>query len=588
MAMTLAFVVAFFFLVEGSFIVKEKDYGLTEFDGYIGGVGDLDGDKSTDVILIKNESSIRAAVWRRSSLSFVQREAINVQKLSNNTIETVVGLDLADFDGDGFLDVLVYGKSKKNGNCTQGIVLWRNESGFRRVAPFLFNASWSTHPLVLVADGDLLPDIWAADCAGVKSVLWLGRPNRTFLGAGQLTAKAPWSKPESSSGFVDLNGDCVADVWTLADNRSVLDVWTRQTGGSWMKESRIPVPIHSNARPSFADINADGSIDIVAVAENGSGVMLFNRQQSSTDCVEIDDFPKAFRKATYFDISGSVATLDSPDWIRFGDVNLDTYPDLLVIRSVPGSKNKAKHRTFFLYTNTKSAAGGRTFEPYKDLSVDGDVASVIFFDIEDNGIMDILMNVKTDKGNIKTVALLNQIHVDSEFLRVSVLSGYCPVDASCASHPPFGVIQLGALIKFSTTGPQGDKVMSAAGHISVSGPLACPLPYVIFGLSRTSNFIEKLQVGIPYVNSKGGTSHSWSSIIPNSLLFILPQAEKDSWEWKNILYLTPSNGVWYTLTVFSATCLLFGIVVGLLHWREKRQDEREKRQEAHKFHFDAM
>lgn len=36
------------------------------------------------------------------------------------------------------------------------------------------------------------------------------------------------------------------------------------------------------------------------------------------------------------------------------------------------------------------------------------------------------------------------------------------------------------------------------------------------------------------------------------------------------------------------TCLFVAAIIGILHRREMQQDKREKQQDAHKFHFDAM
>ena len=96
----------------------------------------------------------------------------------------------------------------------------------------------------------------------------------------------------------------------------------------------------------------------------------------------------------------------------------------------------------------------------------------------------------------------------------------------------------------------------------------------------------------------GSTLHSAShftsieGIIPNSQVVISPPssvslADGDaSWSWE--LYLHPGEYVpWVTFSVFVATVVLAG-VVGLLHVRERKEDELERRRALHRLNFSAM
>ncbi|KAG9474832.1 hypothetical protein GDO78_003346, partial [Eleutherodactylus coqui] len=61
-----------------------------------------------------------------------------------------------------------------------------------------------------------------------------------------------------------------------------------------------------------------------------------------------------------------------------------------------------------------------------------------------------------------------------------------------------------------------------------------------------------------------------------------------SGSWSAKLYLTPSNIVLLTAIALIGVCVFILAIIGILHWQEKKADDREKRQEAHRFHFDAM
>ena len=122
-------------------------------------------------------------------------------------------------------------------------------------------------------------------------------------------------------------------------------------------------------------------------------------------------------------------------------------------------------------------------------------------------------------------------------------------------------------------------------------------------------------------------SHSWSNMVPNSQVIVIPHPPADPSRWRLELYLTPGELVYNTAGVLAALFLATAVVVLLLHARERVccasysatphqynygecwlvyrvivvcvcpcsipcvsqfQDTREKRRAKHKFHFNAM
>jgi integrin alpha FG-GAP repeat containing protein 1 len=138
-------------------------------------------------------------------------------------------------------------------------------------------------------------------------------------------------------------------------------------------------------------------------------------------------------------------------------------------------------------------------------------------------------------------------------------------------------------------------------------------PYSLFGLGRTNNYVEVRLTWPPFHIPSwlthpmhsfdqnlfiGSTLHttphhtSIEGIIPNSQVVISPPSSASlaegggSWSWE--LYLHPGEYVpWVTFSVIMATLVLAG-VVGLLHVREKKEDELERRRALHKFNPLAM
>ncbi|XP_043100528.1 T-cell immunomodulatory protein [Puntigrus tetrazona] len=130
---------------------------------------------------------------------------------------------------------------------------------------------------------------------------------------------------------------------------------------------------------------------------------------------------------------------------------------------------------------------------------------------------------------------------------------------------------------------------ASAGQLSQSAHLALQLPYTVLGLGRSANFLDHLFVGIPRPpGGKDVRKQEWTAIIPNSQLIVIPYPQNDPRSWSAKLYLTPSNIVLLTAIALIGVCVFILVIIGILHWQEKKADDREKRQEAHRFHFDAM
>lgn len=77
-------------------------------------------------------------------------------------------------------------------------------------------------------------------------------------------------------------------------------------------------------------------------------------------------------------------------------------------------------------------------------------------------------------------------------------------------------------------------------------------------------------------------------MIPNSQLVIIPHPVNKPTEWDLKLFVTPSRLMMLTGAALLGTCGFIAGIVAALHWRDKIEDKKEKRQEAQKFHFDAM
>lgn len=142
---------------------------------------------------------------------------------------------------------------------------------------------------------------------------------------------------------------------------------------------------------------------------------------------------------------------------------------------------------------------------------------------------------------------------------------------------------------YTTVDANGYLKNGSAGQLSQSAHLALQLPYNVLGLGRSANFLDHLFVGIPRPpGEKSIRKQEWTAIIPNSQLIVIPYPHNVPRSWSAKLYLTPSNIVLLTAVALIGVCIFILAIIAILHWQEKKADDREKRQEAHRFHFDAM
>jgi integrin alpha FG-GAP repeat containing protein 1 len=74
-------------------------------------------------------------------------------------------------------------------------------------------------------------------------------------------------------------------------------------------------------------------------------------------------------------------------------------------------------------------------------------------------------------------------------------------------------------------------------------------------------------------------------VIPNSRVVITPDLDQ---AWRRELYLRPGEWIpWVTVTLVLSTTIL-AVIVGVLKWNEKREDELERRRALHHINFDAL
>jgi integrin alpha FG-GAP repeat containing protein 1 len=157
----------------------------------------------------------------------------------------------------------------------------------------------------------------------------------------------------------------------------------------------------------------------------------------------------------------------------------------------------------------------------------------------------------------------------------------------------FPILATGAVVSFVLNDFVGAQKTGKAVQQSQTAHFALQLPYVTFGLADVSNFVETMTVGLPKNWTSGNNKdvalvRNWYQLIPNSQVYITPIPLHAPKDWKMKLYLTPKHLIGRTLLMLWSLGFAALIIVGIIYWREKMLDRREKRKEAYMMYFSAL
>ncbi|XP_071973271.1 T-cell immunomodulatory protein isoform X1 [Engystomops pustulosus] len=561
--------------------------------GRVAAFGDFNADKQTDLFIVRGGNELRIFLADlKSTPYFSPKVKLSLQSDGVLITSVVPG----DYNGDSQMDVLLttVPSAEAEPNSPLSVVIYWGQNQTLNINHKLqLNNTYSDEPHVMDFNGDLIPDIFGVPTGGQTPLITYGGEVMT---TGNFSATRPMYVPHSHA-FIDLNGDYTADLLltTLAADKSVqFETWENQ-GGNFSKATSIvskPKEAKVIGQSVFADFDGDGFQDhLLPVCEDDKCLksVIYLMKHGSTEWIPV------LLNFTYANTIWGFVPQDSthlqslPITLHVGDYNMDGFPDALaILRNTSGSNQQA-----FLLENVpcKNTTCSRMFDVHweiSDLNQIKDAAVSTFFDVYEDGILDIIVLSKSSSEDSAIHVLMNNFEADAYFVKVIVLSGICSND--CPQQvKPFGVNQPGPYIMYTTVDANGYLKNASAGQLSQSAHMALQLPYNVLGLGRSANFLDHLYVGIPRPpGEKQIRRQEWTAIIPNSQLIVIPYPPQTPKSWSAKLYLTPSNIVLLTAIALIGVCVFILAIIGILHWQEKKADDREKRQEAHRFHFDAM
>ncbi|KAG0305341.1 hypothetical protein BGZ98_004275 [Dissophora globulifera] len=676
----------------------DPNVNLGDIKGTVAAFGDFNGDKYTDIITLSDDqTSFSIYLWDHATWSFslLPTATVVISQLPQPFI--ITNIVPGDFNHDGKLDVLVMGQAdpahNANGELMMRVYLGNIDNGWD---PNFITvpSSTSQQPMTFDYNGDMMTDLlgyaFEGYQAGIsplsvwKNVYSPSVPGKIFEVSpinftGDPGPACTLSDPHSSA-FVDLNGDCLADIFLTCYNPAndqhsyVVYVNNKDQGFSFGVSGLLPA---GAGQVTFADIDGDGAVDFVVPACNNRGqcsiYVYYNQQEplcTSKDqkecrqvtnlCVADPNFsfsvdpdhntsPGALVQFPLGDVlpEGQQLLLSDPGFkgklpvsVHVGDYNLDGYPDLLVVSGTPGDNSRPSSATLLQSVLCSSedvclpsaiVAKRRSFVKVTEgadvLNLVQDVRAAAFLDLDEDGTVDIMLlrNTANQQAAGRAITMIhNNYFNDAFFLKTLASNGVSPTwsgqydtKPAKAGAKPFGVNYPGATFKFTVLDTSGKKRANQVAQYPTSTYMGLALPYSLFGLGRTNNYVEELFVGVTRNQPEHFTTYS--GVIPNSQLIIIPYQVEDEQrppptapdaigagsntttaaavagenrggpsEWTLELYVRPGDYVpWVFVVLATAIVILTGVVVGL-NWMEKREDERERKKALHIINFDAL
>ncbi|XP_066594656.1 T-cell immunomodulatory protein [Prorops nasuta] len=562
-------------------------------DGMPAAFGDFDSDELTDVFMLRKDGRT-VEIFLASDQEPLLRPRQDLNCTFDDIVTSVVP---GDFNGDVFMDVLVTTSKRSDPNITHVHILWSTNGQLNCSDRIHSLISMRGQPLALDYNQDMIIDLFGVD-EQYRRTFWIFNQNKTF------TVKYMSAPPEKSplshisephsNAFLDLNSDFFPDLVVTTKNSR--EIWVGSNDGfTFQQEISLPDNLSRDKKDTelgqslYLDMELTGKVNLLLP-------VCFDAECTNSTIMMYSDGWHNLH-VNFMDSNNVVWTFVKPNGNRYtdtitlrgGDFNMDGYPDLLVTLMSTVSKQKQA----FLLQNVACTDGvlNRTFEirwnallPFKN-----DTAMAVFYDFYQDGILDVIL-VEVDKQNnaYHTAAFKNSLDYDANFVKVMVLTGLTnsqyPISPGSLGKKKrtYGTNLPGPSIAYKTTTQDGSPRNAIAAQIPQSAHFSLNLPYTIFGLGRTPNFVDTLTVGVT------GKSREWPQIIPNSQMVVIPNPIDDPVRWKAQLFVTPSKLILLSVAALTGTCGLICFIIAGLYWKERREDKLERLQEAHRFHFDAM
>lgn len=339
----------------------------------------------------------------------------------------------------------------------------------------------------------------------------------------------------------DLNGDYMADLFLTTkdhEHQEAFEIWYGKYRGEFEYKHTIKAPVTNGVvgQSLFIDVELKGKMNLVTPVCfdeycKKSALLLYSTPGDNwsegtwldlqVNFKDENAYLWGFYKNSGKHLQDSRSRYLDVITLHTGDFNMDGYPDILATLSLV--QNDSRHPQSFLLENVPCQRGmacgnlTRTYtvtwnalSPFKN-----GTAMAAFFDFYQDGILDCIL-VKYDGKESKVAAFKNSLDYDANFIKVMVLTGLTNKNNAMImgrvgkKRRTYGTNLPGPSISYKTTTQDGNIRHGVAAQLPQSAHYSLNLPYSIFGLGRTPNFVDQVTVGL------SNHSRQWTQIIPNS------------------------------------------------------------------------
>ncbi|KJE93891.1 hypothetical protein CAOG_004609 [Capsaspora owczarzaki ATCC 30864] len=540
------------------------------------------------------------------------------------TSAAMTGVVPADVNFDGITDAAITFTFTGSDNVEYHSVVVMRGNGRSLEMPASAPAAYANNSLILSlvapsifdCSGDMVPDVFGVSATTLRYTCWANArtgqfehaTGSDFHGMGLNTTvplviqrnqeedPSAWTLLPPTFAVADVSGDLMADIliaeamFRTSDQawRGRLLVAQNVGRGAYRVHQLLDLPV-GTGHITFVDVDTDGRID-----------MLFPKCNPPESCASSSEIVVA-RNANLpktgqlygFDLSSdNVAghtwtTAAFAATLRVGDLNLDGFVDVLVAVRNPTQNRDSAVLLVNSYMHTFSPS---SLVAASSLSADDRILACAFMDLGSNANLDMVVSsVSLTSQNHRITPVVSGRPDDVYLLSVYISNGVCP-DSSCDGKlipdaKPYGISTYGPSVLCTFADESGDARSLHSVQLSQNGFQALDLPFVLIGLGRTTSYVDTLDVGVAYTIGGAAPTRQWPSLIPNSQVVIFPSPLDSPDSWIMELYLSPGETMLWTGVSLICTCVALAVVIWGLRYREKRQDEVEKRRTAHLFHF---
>lgn len=501
-------------------LVFPKDY-----NGVISAYGDFNSDELTDVFILKDDFKTIEILLGHDSAPLLHR---NEHFMCHYPHLEITSLVPGDFDGDALMDVMF--TAKKRGSTEPNVDIYINYGGLTYMnctandsQPVI--SGMYGEPLAIDYMNDMIIDLFGVrlengEQKSQKRSLWIFDKSRNPPKVEDLNDHLEDKKlgeltiPHSHA-ILDWNDDGLADL--CLSTKKGFEIWLADKNKKFKFDSEILFPIgefqnYRYGQAVYADIELNGNLALilpVCLDDKCTKSKIWVHSQNHFKDLDINFWQEEDNKTEWGFIPPNEKGkfYEKAMTLRMGDFNNDGYVDLLATLERKGKSSERMVQTFLLENvnvqfpreNDKIkrtfAVRWNALNPFGQNTV---MAS--FYDFYQDGILDVIM-VQEDKNNYKPLAFRNTLDYDANFVKVIVLTGLENSLKPPKENSPFGSKSKsygsnlpGPKIKYHTTTQEGLAKYGASTQLPQSAYFSLHLPYQIFGLGRTPNFVDNVEI----------------------------------------------------------------------------------------------